>query len=120
MMNIPEGALTGLKVLDFTHYVAGPYCTKLMADYGAEVIKVERLPDGDGSRRMGPYPGDEPHREKSAQFLHLNTNKRGIAVDLKQSRRPPASWSDWPHGPTLWWKVTGPGWQTGWGSATNG
>jgi crotonobetainyl-CoA:carnitine CoA-transferase CaiB-like acyl-CoA transferase len=99
MMNIPEGALTGLKVLDFTHYVAGPYCTKLMADYGAEVIKVERLPDGDGSRRMGPYPGDEPHREKSAQFLHLNTNKRGIAVDLKQSDAAGiverlASWAD--------------------------
>ena len=84
-MNMPEGALTGLKVLDFTHYVAGPYCTKLLADYGAEVIKVERPPHGDGSRRMGPYPGDEPHLEKSAQFLHLNTNKRGIAVDLKQT-----------------------------------
>ena len=85
MTSMPEGALTGLKVLDFTHYVAGPYCTKLLADYGADVIKVERPPDGDGSRRMGPYPGDEPHPEKSAQFLHLNTNKRGIAVDLKQS-----------------------------------
>lgn len=81
----PEGALTGLKILDFTHYVAGPYCTKLLADYGADVIKVERPPDGDGSRRMGPYPGDEPHPEKSAQFLHLNTNKRGIVVDLKRS-----------------------------------
>ncbi len=83
--SMPEGALSGLKVLDFTHYVAGPYCTKLLADYGADVIKVERPPDGDGSRRMGPYPGDEPHPEKSAQFLHLNTNKRGIAVDLKCS-----------------------------------
>ena len=82
-MNMPEGALAGLKVLDFTHYVAGPYCTKLLADYGADVIKVERPPNGDGSRRMGPYPGDEPHPEKSAQFLHLNTNKRGIVVDLK-------------------------------------
>ncbi len=85
MNSMPQGALAGLKVLDFTHYVAGPYCTKLLADYGAEVIKVERPPDGDGSRRMGPYPGDEPHPEKCAQFLHLNTNKRGIAVDLKQT-----------------------------------
>lgn len=85
MMSMPEGALAGLKVLDFTHYVAGPYCTKLLADYGADVIKVERPSDGDGSRSMGPYPGDAPHQEKSAQFLHLNTNKRGIAVDLKQS-----------------------------------
>ena len=98
-MNMPEGALTGLKVLDFTHYVAGPYCTKLLADYGAEVIKVEWPPHGDGSRRMGPYPGDEPHPEKSAQFLHLNTNKRGIAVDLKQTEvagivERLASWAD--------------------------
>ena len=85
MTSMPEGALSGLKVLDFTHYVAGPYCTKLLADCGADVIKVERPPEGDGSRRMGPFPGDEPHPEKSAQFLHLNTNKRGIAVDLQQS-----------------------------------
>lgn len=76
------GALTGLKVLDFTHYVAGPYCTKLLADYGADVIKVEP-PTGDGARRIGPFPGDEPHDEKSGLFLHLNTNKRGVAIDLK-------------------------------------
>ena len=99
MMSMPVGALTGLKVLDFTHYVAGPYCTKLLADYGADVIKVERPHEGDGSRRMGPYPGDEPHPEKSAQFLHLNTNKRGIAVDLKQRGAANivnrlASWAD--------------------------
>ncbi len=99
MTSITEGALTGLKILDFTHYVAGPYCTKLLADYGADVIKVERPPEGDGSRRMGPYPGDEPHPEKSAQFLHLNTNKRGIVVDLKQSEAAGiverlASWAD--------------------------
>ena len=99
MISMPEGALTGLKVLDFTHYAAGPYCTKLLADYGADVIKVERPPEGDGSRRMGPFPGDEPHPEKSAQFLHLNTNKRGIAVDLKHDDAAGiverlASWAD--------------------------
>ena len=77
------GALTGLKVLDFTHYVAGPYCTKLLADYGADVIKVES-PAGDGARRIGPFPGDVSHSEKSGLFLHLNTNKRGIVIDLKQ------------------------------------
>lgn len=76
------GALNGLKVLDFTHYVAGPYCTKLLADYGADVVKVEP-PAGDGARRIGPFPGDEPHDEKSGLFLHLNTNKRGVVIDLK-------------------------------------
>ena len=81
---MPNGALTGLKVLDFTHYVAGPYCTKLLADYGADVIKVEP-PAGDGARRVGPFPGDAPHPEQSGLFLHLNTNKRGIVIDLKQS-----------------------------------
>ena len=93
-----NGALTGLKVLDFTHYIAGPYCTKLLADYGADVIKVEP-PWGDGARRIGPYPGDEPDPEKSGLFLHLNTNKRGIVMDLKDSGaadivRRLASWAD--------------------------
>ena len=84
---MPDGALTGLKVLDFTHYVAGPYCTKLLADYGADVIKVEP-PRGDGARRLGPFPQDVPHQEKSGLFLHLNTNKRGIVVDLKSDGAP--------------------------------
>ncbi len=83
-MTMPEGALAGLKVLDFTHYVAGPYCVKLLADYGADVIKVERPPHGDGARQIGPFPGDESHTEKSALFLHLNTNKRSVVIDLKQ------------------------------------
>lgn len=77
-----DGALAGLNVLDFTHYIAGPYCTKLLADYGANVVKVEP-PEGDGARRMGPFPGDAPHPEKSGLFLHLNTNKRGVVVNLK-------------------------------------
>ncbi len=80
---MPNGALAGLKVLDFTHYVAGPYCAKLLADYGADVIKVES-PAGDGARRIGPFPDDVAHPEKSGLFLHLNTNKRGVVIDLKQ------------------------------------
>ena len=79
-----NGALTGLKVLDFTHFISGPYCTKLLADYGAEVIKVEP-PGGDGARRMGPFPNDKPDPEQSGLFLHLNTNKRSIVIDLKQT-----------------------------------
>ena len=79
------GALAHIKVLDFTTHVAGPYCTKLLADYGADVIKVERPGVGDSARGIGPFPGDIPHPEKSGLFLHLNTNKRSITLDLKSS-----------------------------------
>ncbi|MFC1532026.1 CaiB/BaiF CoA transferase family protein [Thermodesulfobacteriota bacterium] len=78
-----EQALSDVKVLDLSWYFTGPYCTKLLADYGAEVIKVERPGEGDPTRRMGPFPDDSPHFEKSALFLHLNTNKRGITLNLK-------------------------------------
>jgi len=78
-----DKALSGIKVLDLTHYIAGPYCTKLLADYGAEVIKIERPGIGDGSRRLGPFYGDDPHPEKSGFFLYLNTNKMGITLNLK-------------------------------------
>ena len=78
-----DNALAGVRVLDLTHHVAGPQCTKLLGDYGADVIKVERPGAGDSARAMGPYPGDEPHPEKSGMFLHLNTSKRGITLDLK-------------------------------------
>jgi len=78
-----EQALSGVKVLDLTHYIAGPYCTKLLADYGAEVIKIERPGIGDGARRTGPFFSDDPHPEKSGLFLYLNTNKLGITLNLK-------------------------------------
>ena len=81
---MPDQALSDVKVLDFTHYVAGPYCTKLLADYGADVVKAERPDGGDRARRMGPFPEDIPHPEKSGLFLHLNTNKRGITLDLNK------------------------------------
>ena len=78
-----DQALPDVKVLDFTHYVAGPYCTKLLADYGADVLKIERPDGGDDARRLGPFPNDEPHPEKSGLFLHLNTNKKSLTLDLK-------------------------------------
>jgi len=78
-----EQVLSGVKVLDLTWYIAGPYCTKILADYGADVIKVERPGEGDPARRLGPFFNDDPHPEKSGLFLHLNTNKRGITLNLK-------------------------------------
>jgi len=78
-----QRALSDLKVLDLTHYVAGPYCTKLLADYGADVIKIEKPYQGDGARGIGPFYNDEPDIEKSGLFLHLNTNKKGITLNLK-------------------------------------
>lgn len=76
-------ALSNLKILDLTHYIAGPYCTKLLAGLGADVIKIERVDGGDPARRMGPFPDDMPDQEKSGAFLFLNTNKRGISLNLK-------------------------------------
>src|SRR5262249_24779787 len=59
--------------------------TKLLADLGADVIKVEP-PEGDWTRRYGPFPGNAPHPETSGLFLYLNTNKRGVTLDLAQPR----------------------------------
>ena len=78
-----EKALDDIKVLDLGHYIVGPYCAKLLADYGAEVIKIERPDDGDPARRLGPFPQDLPDPEKSGLFLLLNTNKLGITLNLK-------------------------------------
>ena len=77
------GPLEGLKVLDLGHQIAGPYCARLLADQGAEVIKIERPGTGDVSRAMAPYAGDDPHPEKSLTFLYLNYGKRSVTLDLK-------------------------------------
>ncbi|MDP6072442.1 MAG: CoA transferase [SAR202 cluster bacterium] len=78
-------ALSDVRVLDLTHHLAGPFCTKLLADYGADVVKVERPGTGDPTRSSGPFLGDDPHPEKSGTFFYLNMNKRGIVLDLKSS-----------------------------------
>ncbi|MEE9286361.1 MAG: CoA transferase, partial [Dehalococcoidia bacterium] len=80
-----DSLLADVTVLDLTQAVAGPYCSKLLADYGAEVIKMERPGVGDVSRRMGPFPGDLPHPEKSGLFLSLNTNKKSVTLDLRSA-----------------------------------
>ncbi|MGD9347776.1 MAG: CoA transferase, partial [Candidatus Aminicenantes bacterium] len=79
-------ALSHLKILDLTHYIAGPYCTKLMAGFGAEVIKVERPPSGDKMRAMGPFFKGEKGLEKSIPFLWLNTGKKSVTLNLKTGR----------------------------------
>ena len=73
------GPLAGLKVLDLTHVMAGPTCTLMLADMGADVIKVEKTPQGDDSRHMIP----PKIGEESAAFLMMNRNKRGVVIDLK-------------------------------------
>ncbi len=75
-----RGPLAGLKVIELAHIMAGPICGLLLADMGAEVIKVEKVPGGGDTRRfLPPAIGDQ-----AAAFMMANRNKRGIAVDLKQ------------------------------------
>ena len=78
------GPLQGLTILDLSEYITGPYATKLLADFGADVIKIER-PGGDPVRKLGPFPGGVSHPEKSGTFFYFNTNKRSIELDLKSS-----------------------------------
>ena len=74
------GPLTGLKVIELAHIMAGPACGLMLADMGADVIKVEKVPGGDDSRRFLPPDIDG----ESAAFMMMNRNKRGIAVNLKE------------------------------------
>jgi crotonobetainyl-CoA:carnitine CoA-transferase CaiB-like acyl-CoA transferase len=76
------GALASLKILEIGEMVSAPYAAKLMADMGAEVIKIERPSGGDPARTRGPFPDGIPHPEKSGLFLYLNANKYGVTVDL--------------------------------------
>ena len=76
-----DGLLPGVRVLDVGQGISGPYCGKILAQMGAEVIKVEP-PDGDSARRMGPFPKNISHPEKSGLFLALNANKYGVTLDL--------------------------------------
>jgi len=76
-----SGPLSGLKVIELAHIMAGPFCGQLLADMGADVIKVEKVPGGDDTRRMVPPQIDG----ESAAFMILNRNKRGVAINLKTS-----------------------------------
>jgi crotonobetainyl-CoA:carnitine CoA-transferase CaiB-like acyl-CoA transferase len=78
-----EEALKGVRVLDLTHYITGPFATRILAGFGADVIKIERPDGGDPARRMGPFYHDEVNTEKSGLFLYLNMGKRGVTLNLK-------------------------------------
>jgi len=78
-----QTALAGVKVLEYAQMVSGPYCSKLLADLGAEAIKIEEPGVGDEARRREPFPNDIPHPEKSGLFLYLNSNKLGITLNLQ-------------------------------------
>ncbi|RPI53716.1 MAG: CoA transferase, partial [Acidobacteria bacterium] len=80
MTQSPTAALplTGLRVLDFTRVLAGPMCTMLLGDMGAEIIKIEDPADGDDTRGWGPFVGGW-----STYFLSVNRNKKSVAIDLK-------------------------------------
>ena len=77
-----EGVFTGLKVLDLSEDIAGSFCARLLADYGADVLKLEP-PEGASLRRMGPFFQDDPHPDKSLFFLVMNLNKKGATLNLQ-------------------------------------
>ena len=75
--------LQGLRVVELGESVSAPYCSKLLADMGAEVVKIERPGVGDQAREYGPFLNDQPHHERSGLFLYLNANKQGVTLDLQ-------------------------------------
>ena len=93
------GAFDGVRIVEYASMVSGPYCGKLFADMGADVVKIEEPPSGDPARERGPFPDDRPHPERSGLFLYLNTSKRGITLDLdhpdgREAFRRLVSWAD--------------------------
>ena len=80
-MVMNEKALQGINVLDLSRYISGPYCTKQLSAFGADVIKVEEPGHGDTARHMGPFRNDRPDPEAGALFLYLNTGKKSITLN---------------------------------------
>jgi crotonobetainyl-CoA:carnitine CoA-transferase CaiB-like acyl-CoA transferase len=80
--------LEGIRILDLTRVLSGPYCTMLLGDLGAEVIKVERPSEGDDTRAFAPpFQGDQ-----AAYFLSINRNKKSITLDMKSERGKEILW----------------------------
>ena len=78
---MPMKALHGIRVVEMGDHVSAPFCARLLADLGAEVLKVEPPGQGDSSRRNGPFPQGGPDAETSGLFLFLNAGKRGVTLD---------------------------------------
>ena len=78
-------ALKDVRIVDLTHYIAGPYATKLLADMGADVVKVEPV-TGEGGRRMGPRRDGATQDDREGLFAFLNLNKRGVTLNLRHDR----------------------------------
>ena len=78
------GILSDVRVLELSNGPSGSFCAKLLADQGADTIKVEPPGWGDQARHEPPFIGDEPHPDRSTIFLAFNTNKRGITLDVEQ------------------------------------
>ena len=81
-MHDSHGALGGLRILDLTRVLAGPFCTMMLADMGAEVIKIEQPGKGDDTRHFAPFQNNE-----SAYYMNLNRGKKGVTLDLKGEGR---------------------------------
>ena len=79
------GILSGIRVLDLTRMLSGPYCTMMLADHGADVIKIES-PSGDTSRGTGPFRKEDLAKEWSGYFVSLNRNKKSLSLNLKRSQ----------------------------------
>lgn len=84
--SMPTGALRGIRVLDVTQAFSGPTCSQLLADHGADVIKVEPTAGGDVTRMLPPFAPGDSDRSYGALFQHCNRNKRGLAIDLKSDK----------------------------------
>ena len=85
----PTGALAGVKILDLTRVLAGPFCTQILADYGADVIKVEHPKGGDDTRlwrETGEAEFWKDGEKTSLYFNTINRNKKSVAINLKNER----------------------------------